>query len=76
MRFVLGFALILASACDEDDGPNSQHCVEVRMRWLEVDHLRRTAINAGDGDTASRRALLQDEIVSADVPCFPGFTLQ
>lgn len=69
--------LLLLSACDEtDDGPNGQHCVEVRMRWLEADYRRRAAINANDGAAASVRALAQDEIVNADMKCFPGFTLQ
>jgi len=67
--------LLLLAACDEDDGPNSEHCVEVRMRWLELDYQRRGALAANDGLTASRRALAQDLIVSGDMPCFPGFTL-
>jgi hypothetical protein len=45
------------------------------MRWLELDYQRRSALAAGDGPTASRRALAQDLIVSGDMPCFPGFKL-
>jgi hypothetical protein len=74
MRRLLAVVLLLA-ACDDDNGPNSEHCVEVRMRWLELDYQRRSALAAGDGPTASRRALAQDLIVSGDMPCFPGFML-
>lgn len=46
------------------------------MRWLEIDYLRRQANMTGDSTVAMQRALLQDSIVNADLPCFPGFMLR
>ena len=77
LRLALALTVLVFSGCDEDDtGPNSPHCVEVRMRWLEADYQRRMAQNAGDYDLALSRAHLQDLIVNRDVPCFPGFALR
>lgn len=72
-RLVLIVALLL-SACDEE-GPNSEHCVERRMAWLELDYRRRELLGQGHPGSASAVALQQDLIVSANMPCFPGFML-
>jgi hypothetical protein len=76
LRLIATLTLLCAVGCDEEEGPNSMHCVERRMAWLEIDFLRRKALDLGDVDTAARRALVQDKIVSADLPCFPGFELR
>ena len=68
--------VLCLAACEEDEGPNSQHCIEVRMRWLELDYLRKSANDAGDVALARQRALLGDLVVSADTKCFPGFVLR
>lgn len=71
-----GRALLLAmfmTACDEDDGPNSQHCIEKRMAWIELDHHKR---QLQDPRVAAQTALLQDGIVNQNMKCFPGFVLR
>lgn len=72
LRLLLTIALL--AACD-DEGPNSEHCVERRMAWLELDYRRRELLGQGHPGSASAVALQQDLIVSGDMQCFPGFTL-
>lgn len=74
LRLFATLTLLAASAC-EDDGPNSEHCVEQRMKWLELDYRRRELLGQGYTGSARAVALQQDLIVSGDMPCFPGFML-
>lgn len=75
LRLFATLTLLAAASACEDDGPNSEHCVERRMAWLELDYQRREFLRQGYTGSASAVALRQDLIVSGDMPCFPGFML-
>lgn len=46
-RFLL-VAVALLTACDESDPATSQHCIEVRMRAIELAYVRTQNVRAGN----------------------------
>lgn len=76
LRLIATLVLLAAASACEDDGPNSEHCVEARMKWLELDYRRRELLGQGYTGSAAAVALQQDLIVSGDMPCFPNFELR
>ena len=59
---------VLLCACDESDPSTSEHCVMVRMRWIEIRYARDRAAEVGVPTDISDRALAQ--LVNENWQCF------
>lgn len=62
-RLLLAIVAVFLFACDESDPSTSEHCVKVRMQYIEVKYHRDQAAKYGQpvGDIDVGLARLQNE---------------